>query len=269
MVERRSYSGILPAMQVPMLDNMDIDEAELRRFSRWLAGFEGVNGLVTNGHTGEVFSFTARERAEVTRIVVDAVEGSVPVISGLACEGIRDGVEHAEMAREAGADGLLVMPFHHWLRFGHRPQHVLDYFTALGEASGLNLVVHVYPRVDEGELQLGASGRTRPDPLGDLLQGRHARDVAIRARHRLHPRERARYDHPDLPRRISPRLDGAGRGRCARRFRLVHSRPHRGALRGRQGGRPAPRAGDTGADPAAQGSRLFERRALRARPMRA
>ena len=213
-----------------MLESLDIDEAELRRFSRWLAGFEGVNGLVTNGHTGEVFSFTARERAEVTRIVVDAVEGSVPVISGLACEGIRDGVEHAEMAREAGADGLLVMPFHHWLRFGHRPQHVIDYFTALGEASGLNLVVHVYPRgrrratvpIFWGEL--GRIPWVTCFKVGTREMSQYARDIAS-------IRENApRHDHPDLPRRISPRLDGAGRGRRARRVRLVHPRPHRSAL---------------------------------------
>ena len=184
MVERRSYSGILPAMQVPMLDNMDIDEAELRRFSGWLAGFEGVNGLVTNGHTGEVFSLTARERAEVTRIVVDAVGGSVPVISGLACEGIRDGIEHAEMAREAGADGLLVMPFHHWLRFGHRPQHVIDYFTALGEASDLNLVVHVYPAWTKASYSselLGELGRipwVTCFKVGTREMSQYARDIA-------------------------------------------------------------------------------------------
>jgi 4-hydroxy-tetrahydrodipicolinate synthase len=37
------------------------------------------------------------------------------------------------------------MPPHHWLRFGMRPGHVVDYFAAIGEASGLDLAVHVYP----------------------------------------------------------------------------------------------------------------------------
>ena len=132
-------------MQVPMLNNLDIDKPELRRFSRWLASFSGINGLVTNGHTGEVFSLTARERAEVTGTVAEAVDGALPVISGLACEGILDGVEQAKMAKGAGATGLLVMPFHHWLRFGHETGHVIEYFTAIGEAVDLNIVVHVYP----------------------------------------------------------------------------------------------------------------------------
>ena len=37
------------------------------------------------------------------------------------------------------------MPPHHWLRFGFRQSHVIDYFQAVGKASGLPLIVHVYP----------------------------------------------------------------------------------------------------------------------------
>jgi len=49
------------------------------------------------------------------------------------------------MAKKAGASGLLVMPPHTWLRFGMREEHVLAYFSAIGEAVDINLVVHVYP----------------------------------------------------------------------------------------------------------------------------
>lgn len=139
------YKDILPAMQCPFRDDLSIDEPELRRFTAWLAGHKGIGGLVTNGHTGEVFALTAKQRTEVTRIVADEVEGKLPVVSGICCEGITEAVEHAVMAREAGASGLLVMPPHMWLRFGMKPDHVVDYFTAIGKGSGLDLVVHIYP----------------------------------------------------------------------------------------------------------------------------
>ena len=139
------YKGIFPAMQCPFAPDLSIDEPELRRFTAWLASHRGISGLVTNGHTGEVFALTAKQRAAVTRIVADEVKGKLPVISGLCCEGITEAVEHAVMAREAGASGLLVMPPHMWLRFGMRPEHVVDYFTAVGKGSGLDLVVHIYP----------------------------------------------------------------------------------------------------------------------------
>ena len=100
---RFGYQGILPAMQCPMKENFEIDYEELQRFANWLISFEGVNGLVTNGHTGEIFSLSPKERAEVTRAVVEAVGGKVPVVSGIAVEGIQEGIEHAGMLNEAGA----------------------------------------------------------------------------------------------------------------------------------------------------------------------
>jgi 4-hydroxy-tetrahydrodipicolinate synthase len=146
MTMRVQYTGIFPAMQCPFDQKLAIDEPELRRFTGWLAGHQGIGGLVTNGHTGEIFALTPNQRAEVTRIVADEVKGKVPVVSGICCEGIADAVEHAQMAREAGASGLLIMPPHQWLRFGMKqPENVVDFFTAIGEGSGLDLVVHIYP----------------------------------------------------------------------------------------------------------------------------
>src|SRR5437016_11688334 len=140
------YRGILPAMQLPFEQDLSIDEVELRRLAKWLAGHKGIGGLVTNGHTGEVFALTAKLRAKATRIVADEVKGKLPVVSGICCEGISEALEQAQMAREAGASALLVMPPHQWLRFGMKqPDNVVDYFTAIRKGSGLDIVVHVYP----------------------------------------------------------------------------------------------------------------------------
>jgi 4-hydroxy-tetrahydrodipicolinate synthase len=140
------YRGILPAMQLPFEQDLSIDEVELRRFTKWLAGHKGIGGLVTNGHTGEVFALSAKQRAQATRIVADEVGGKLPVVSGICCEGIEEAVEQAQMAHRAGASALLVMPPHQWLRFGMKqPDNVVDYFTAIGKGSGLDLIVHIYP----------------------------------------------------------------------------------------------------------------------------
>lgn len=132
-------------MTVPFREDLSIDPEGLCIFARWLAGHHGIAGLVTNGHTGEVFALSAKERAEVTQIVAREVHGRLPVISGICAEGIGEAVEHALMAKEAGASGLLVMPPHYWLRFGMQPEHVIHHFTAIGEATDLPLVVHIYP----------------------------------------------------------------------------------------------------------------------------
>jgi 4-hydroxy-tetrahydrodipicolinate synthase len=144
-MSRWNYRGVLPAMQVPFRPDYSIDEPALCRLTAWLAATPGITGLVTNGHTGEVFALRPEERAEVTRIVVAGVQGKMPVVSGLCVEGIGEACDHAAMAKEAGASALLVMPPHMWLRFGMRPEHVLEHFSEIGKASGLDLVVHVYP----------------------------------------------------------------------------------------------------------------------------
>ena len=139
-----NYRGIIPAIACPFTADHHIDEPALRRLADWLAGHQGVVAVMTNGHTGEVFSLQPHERAEVTRIVADELRGRLPVISSIVCEGIEDARVHARLAREAGAAGLDVMPPHHWLRFGYRPDHVRHYFDAIAE-TGLDLIAHVYP----------------------------------------------------------------------------------------------------------------------------
>jgi 4-hydroxy-tetrahydrodipicolinate synthase len=180
--------GLIPAIAVPFHDDLSIDAAGLTRFARWLAGQRGIKALMTNGHTGEVFSLTPAERVEVTRITATAVEGRVPVISSIVCEGILDAVEQAEQAKAAGASALDIMPPHHWLRFGFRPEHVIDYFTAIGEASGLPLLVHVYPAWTKASFpsellaELARLPHVHAFKIGTREMNKYARDLkAIRA----------------------------------------------------------------------------------------
>ena len=141
-----NYRGIIPAIACPFTADRHIDEPALRRLASWLAGHDGVVAVMTNGHTGEVFSLTPAERAQVTRIVADELRGRLPVISSIVCEGIAEAAEHARAARAAGAAALDVMPPHHWLRFGFTSGHALEYFQAIHEAApDLDLVCHVYP----------------------------------------------------------------------------------------------------------------------------
>jgi 4-hydroxy-tetrahydrodipicolinate synthase len=186
MAKKWIYKGVFPAMQLPFAQDLSIDEAELRRFSGWLAGHKGIGGLVTNGHTGEVFALTARQRAQATRIVADELAGRLPVVSGICCEGIAEATEHAQMAREAGASALLVMPPHQWLRFGLRqPENVVDHFTAIGKASGLDLVVHVYPawtRASYSFATLAALARlpwVKCMKVGTRDMNKYARDIRV------------------------------------------------------------------------------------------
>lgn len=179
----QNYRGIIPAVACPFTSDYRIDEPALRRLASWLADQAGIVALMTNGHTGEVFSLTARERAQVTRIVASEVEGRMPVISSIVCEGLADAREHAQMAADAGARGLDVMPPHHWLRFGCRPGHVIRYFEAI-EPVGLDLIAHVYPAWTRASYssatmaELAQRSAVRAFKVGQRDMNKYAADIA-------------------------------------------------------------------------------------------
>lgn len=178
-----NYHGIIPAIAVPFNDDHSIDAPELQRFARWLGKQPGITALMTNGHTGEVFSLTARERAEVTRITAAAVQGICPVISSVVCEGINEAVEQAGWAKEAGASGLDIMPPHHWLRFGFKPEHCIDYFNAIGKATDLPLIVHIYPAWTRGSYssallaELAKLPYVKAFKMGEREMNKYAEDI--------------------------------------------------------------------------------------------
>jgi 4-hydroxy-tetrahydrodipicolinate synthase len=142
------WSGVFPATLCPFHEDESIDEQGLRAYIAELAAVDGVKGLTCNGHTGEIMALAPEERARVTRIVAQAAAQSdrdVKVISGVAAEGSRVGVDHALAAKEAGADAILLMPPHHWLRFGRTKSEAVGYVQDVAEGAGVPIVIHQYP----------------------------------------------------------------------------------------------------------------------------
>lgn len=139
------WSGVFPAILCPFQEDWAIDEGALRSYAAWLAAVRGIRGLVVNGHTGEVHSLRPRERARVTEIVAREVGSRVRVVSGISAEGSLEAIDHAREAKEAGADAILLMPPHHWLRFGRSSETALGFFEDVAQAVDIPMIVHQYP----------------------------------------------------------------------------------------------------------------------------
>jgi 4-hydroxy-tetrahydrodipicolinate synthase len=175
-------------MAIPFRDDYKLDEEGLAKFAGWLAAQRGVTALMTNGHTGEVGSLLPEERAEVTRIVADAVKPRVRVVSAVCAEGTFEAIEHARAAAHAGADTIDVMPCHMWLRFGVKEDAVYEYVKALGAESGLDVIVHVYPANTKVAystrlmVRLANLPHVKGFKMGQRDLGKYERDIrAIRA----------------------------------------------------------------------------------------
>mgnify|MGYP001415460728 FL=1 len=141
------WAGVFPATLCPFHADESIDEDGLQTYIAELASVEGVKGLTCNGHTGEIMSLRFAERNRVTQIVAAAIKATgrdIKTISGVSAEGSLEGIDHALAAQEAGADAILLMPPHHWLRFGRSARTAVGFFEDVASA-GVDIVVHQYP----------------------------------------------------------------------------------------------------------------------------
>jgi 4-hydroxy-tetrahydrodipicolinate synthase len=148
----RPWSGLYPATLCPFHDDESVDEEGLRSYISAVASVPGVDGVVCNGHTGEIMSLRPEERAQVMRVVAEAVREtnartgrSVKAITGVSAEGSHEATDHAIAAREAGADAILLMPPHHWLRFGRSSVTAVGFIDDVAQGGGVPIIVHQYP----------------------------------------------------------------------------------------------------------------------------
>lgn len=143
---KQHWGNIFPAIPIPLNKDYSINEKELREYVRWLASIDGIGGIVCNGHTGEITSLNREEKRRVTEIIVEEVGDKVLVISGIAGdEGTFDAIDRAKEMEEVGADGILLMPPHVWLRFGMERESPVKYFKDVGKAIDIGIIIHQYP----------------------------------------------------------------------------------------------------------------------------
>lgn len=151
--------GVYPANVVPMTDNgSEIDERSLERHVERLVDVDGVNGIVTNGHAGEVYALSREERVRVVEIADAAADGNTPVVSGVVGGSTAEVIEGIEQVRDAGADGVLVVPPHTPIHT--RGEAARRFFEDIAAESDLPLVVFQHPH--------WAGGNYPPELLADL-----------------------------------------------------------------------------------------------------
>ena len=123
----------------PFAEDGTLDEAGLRAVCRWVVD-GGVDFVVPCGSNGEAELMTLEERAEAVGIVSDEV--SVPVLAGTGHPGLAETCEQTRRAREAGADGALVVtPFY----FAHEQDALQSYYKRLAGESDLPMYLYSVP----------------------------------------------------------------------------------------------------------------------------
>jgi 4-hydroxy-tetrahydrodipicolinate synthase len=122
----------------PLAAGEELDEQGLRRLVRHvIAG--GIHGILANGSMGGFAWLTDEARLRSIRVVVEEVNGAVPVLGGLGETGTRRAVQ---MARRIAAEGVqylsVLAPFY----FLANQEHLYAYFSEI--ASAVDLPIFLY-----------------------------------------------------------------------------------------------------------------------------
>ncbi|MCY1157555.1 MAG: kdgD [Citricoccus sp.] len=104
----RLKEGLLSFPVTPFAKDLSVDEAALREHVAWQSGHD-VAGLFAAGGTGEGFSLTNEEHAQVVRAAVESSRPEVPVL-GSAGGATRQAITQARSSEDAGAEGILLLP---------------------------------------------------------------------------------------------------------------------------------------------------------------
>ncbi|HEY3581128.1 MAG TPA: 5-dehydro-4-deoxyglucarate dehydratase [Pyrinomonadaceae bacterium] len=134
---RNKLSGVIAFPVTPFKDDLSLDLPGLHVNLNKLLEYP-VSAIVAAGATGEMYSLTPAEYLRVIELTALAVEDRVPVIAGVGF-GQRLGVEMAQAAEKAGADGLLIFPPYYQQA---DDEGLFEYYRSIAKATRLGMIVY-------------------------------------------------------------------------------------------------------------------------------
>ena len=128
-------------MVTPFNDDLTIDWTGVERLAQHLLD-SGHDAIVLNGTTGEAPTTSDEEKIEIIKVVRKVLAGKAKIIAGAGNNETSHSVEQAEMAANAGADGLLVVtPY-----YNKPPQAGIEaHFKAMANATDVPVMMYDIP----------------------------------------------------------------------------------------------------------------------------
>jgi 4-hydroxy-tetrahydrodipicolinate synthase len=154
-MKRMEFRGVFPYLVSPIDGAGRVREAVLARLVDDLIA-AGVHGLTPLGSTGEFAYLDRAQRHRIVAVVVEAARGRVPVVAGVASTTTADAVAQARAYEKLGADGILAVLEAY---FPINEDGVVAYFSAIGQATALPVVLYTNPQFQRSDLTIPALER--------------------------------------------------------------------------------------------------------------
>jgi len=163
-------------MFTPFGEDDGIDFSALAAEARYLKQ-AGVSGMVVGGSMGEGAGMSPEELGEAVRTVIEAVEGTLPVLGGIIADSSREALCLARALRRAGAQGLQVPPPH--FHISGETSVLSQYYRAITDASEIPLLIYnVMPTAQAAVESLQELIATNPLIVGIKQSGRNVHALA-------------------------------------------------------------------------------------------
>jgi 4-hydroxy-tetrahydrodipicolinate synthase len=167
------FGRVLTAMVTPFAADGSVDLDAAAGLAGYLVDEMGNDGLVISGTTGESPTTSDAEKADLLRVVLDAVGDRATILAGVGTFNTEHTLDLAETAAKLGADGLLVVtPY-----YSKPPQAgILEHFQRVADSTEVPVMVYDIPGraavaiATETMLRLAEHPRIRgvKDAKGDL-----------------------------------------------------------------------------------------------------
>lgn len=134
------FKGSITALITPF-KNGKIDAKAFQALVEWQID-QGTHGLVPVGTTGESPTLSHEEHKRVVELCIEAAAGRVPVIAGAGSNATAEAVELTRHAKEAGADGALVVtPYY------NKPtqEGLYLHYKAINDAVAIPIIIYNIP----------------------------------------------------------------------------------------------------------------------------
>ncbi|WP_431277849.1 dihydrodipicolinate synthase family protein [Leifsonia poae] len=136
------WHGYIPAITTPFTRDGELDFAAFEEQLGWLTA-ERMHGVVLAGTTGEWFSLSETERAELFQQGATLAGSSMWVLGGCNAFTAAEAIRHAHAAERAGLDGILLTPPPYIVP---TRREIVAFYQEVSHATDIPICIYNWPR---------------------------------------------------------------------------------------------------------------------------
>ncbi|MDO8449838.1 MAG: dihydrodipicolinate synthase family protein [Rhodoferax sp.] len=138
------YQGVFPVVPTTFTESGDLDLASQKRCVDFMID-AGSNGLCILANFSEQFLLSDDEREVLTRVILEHVNGRVPVIVTTTHFSTQVCAQRSLRAQDMGAAMVMVMPPYHGATFRVSEDKIYEFYAGLSDAIDIPIMIQDAP----------------------------------------------------------------------------------------------------------------------------